>query len=278
MRVSASHPEGVEAIWLETWRSRTARLGFLVYRAGPFLIDSGPRHARRLLFGWPGLDGARICLLTHHDEDHVGNAAALARHGLTVQATRPVIEALRHCEPIPLYRRWVWGTAEPAKVTELAGTAAAGGWELRPLHTPGHCADHHVFHEPNRDLVFSADLYIGRRVPVARRREDVVQLLESLRRVRDLRPKTLFCAHRGRVDDAVEALNAKIAWLEELVERVRGLVGRGLGVRQITRRVLGREGPVYWVSRGEYCKRNLVAAAIRALAGSSVDAASGRPQ
>lgn len=264
MRASASHPEGVEAIWLETFRSRTARLGVFVFRAGPFLIDSGPRHARRQLLRWHGLTGVERCLLTHHDEDHAGNAAALARTGLPVQAPPRVIEALEGVGPIPAYRRWVWGSAQAAEVSPLSGSASGGGWQLRPLDTPGHSPDHHVFHSAERDLVFSADLYIGRRVPVARPREDVEQLLASLRQVRDLKPKTLFCAHRGRVDGAEEALSGKIDWLEELVERVGVLAARGLNVRQITRATLGREGGVYWVSRGEYCKRNLAAAALRA--------------
>ncbi len=267
MRRSAKHPEGVEAIWLETFRSRTARLGVFVFRAGPFLIDSGPRHARRQLLRWHALSGAERCLLTHHDEDHAGNAAALARAGLRVEARPRVIEALDQVGPIPAYRRWVWGSAEPVEAAPLDGPARGGGWELRPLHTPGHSADHHVFHAPERDLVFSADLYIGRRVPVARPREDMEQLLASLRLVRDLRPKTLFCAHRGRVDSATEALTGKIDWLEDLVARVRELAARGLSIRQITRATLGREGGVFIVSRGEYCKRNLVAAALPAPSG-----------
>lgn len=264
MRASASHPEGVEAVWLETLRSRTVRLGVFVFRAGPFLIDSGPRHARRQLLRWHGLEGARRCLLSHHDEDHAGNAAALARAGLPVEAPPKVIEALDRVGPIPAYRRWVWGTAEPVEPAPLAGPASGNGWELQPLHTPGHSADHHVFHAPERGLVFSADLYIGRRVPVARPREDIPQLLASLRRVRDLQPKTLFCAHRGRVDAAVEAFNEKIDWLEDLVARVSVLADRGLSLRKITRAALGREGGTFVVSRGEYCKRNLVAAALRA--------------
>ncbi len=269
MRASASHPEGVDAVWLETFRSRTARLGVFVFRAGPFIIDSGPRHARRQLRRWHGLKGAERCLLSHHDEDHSGNAAALARAGLPVQAPPNVIEALDRVGPIPAYRRWVWGTAEPVDPAPLAEPASAGGWALEPLHTPGHSADHHVFHAPERELVFSADLYIGRRVPVARPREDVTQLLASLRRVRDLKPRTLFCAHRGRVDRAVEALGAKVDWLEDLVARVGVLADRGLSLRRITRAALGREGGVFIVSRGEYCKRNLVAAALRAAGRSS---------
>jgi glyoxylase-like metal-dependent hydrolase (beta-lactamase superfamily II) len=148
-------------------------------------------------------------------------------------------------------------------VAPLQGEVEADGWRLVALHTPGHSSDHFVFYEPVRGLVFSGDLYIARRVPVATPREDVDQLLASLRKVRDLRPTAMYCAHRGRVDRPAEALAAKIAWLEEVVDRARELAARGMSVRAIRRRVLGREGLVRWVSGGEYCKRNLIEAALR---------------
>jgi glyoxylase-like metal-dependent hydrolase (beta-lactamase superfamily II) len=237
-----------------------------VFRAGPFLIDAGPRHAQRQLLGWPGIDGAETCLLTHHDEDHVGNAGALTDRGLAVRARPEVIEALHNTRTLalPLYRRVVWGTAEPGNVLPLDGDAAAQGWRLVPLHTPGHCEDHFVLHEPDRDLVFAGDLYVGRRVPVARSREDIDRILLSLRAVRELRPRAMLCAHRGHVAQPVEALTDKIAWLEDLVDQAQELAARGTEVPEITRRLLGPQGLVSWVSRGEYCKRNLIEAALRA--------------
>ena len=238
-------------------------MSVFVFRAGPFVIDAGPRHAKRQLLAWPGLDGAEGCLITHHDEDHVGNAAALADRGLEVRARREVLAKLEHVRPLPFYRLWTWGTAEPGTMAPLEGAAVAGGWQLVPIHTPGHTCDHFVFHEPNRDLVFTGDLYLAGRVPVARRREDVDRLLASLRAVRDLKPRMMFCAHRGPVEDPVERLSAKIEWTEEIAGRARELAGHGMETREITRRLLGREGVVKFVSGGEYSKSNLIEASLR---------------
>ncbi len=142
--------------------------------------------------------------------------------------------------------------------------AAADGWTLVPLATPGHSADHHVYHEPDRDLVFAADLYIGRRVQVARSDEKVALLIESLKKVRELKPRAMFCAHRGRIARPVEALETKIAWMEELVGRALELARQGMEAKQIRLQLLGREGPIRYVSAGEYCKQNLIDSALQA--------------
>ncbi|NIR43382.1 MAG: MBL fold metallo-hydrolase [Gemmatimonadetes bacterium] len=255
-------PPAVSAVHLVTLRSRLLRQGVWVYRVGPWLIDTGPAHARRQLLGWSGSAEADGCLISHGDEDHVGNAGALQRRGIVLRAPPEVLAELNWTPRLPLYRRWAWGTPEAADVLPLHGPVDRDGWRLVPIHTPGHSADHFVYHEPERALVFSADLYVAARVPVARPRENVGRLIDSLRRVRELEPEMLFCAHRGPIDDPAARLTAKLDWLEELVGRARELAGRGWETRRIARRLLGREGVITWVTGGEYSKANLIEAAL----------------
>lgn len=265
MESARSYPEDVQGLRLRTVRSRSAGMAVYVYRAGPWLIDAGFAHARRKLLRWDGLRDVEACVLTHHHEDHVGNAAGLAARGIEVVAPAKVIEWLPETRKrLPPYRWWVWGRASVGQVGPVDGPLESAGWRLDPIHTPGHAADHHVLFEPRRELLFSADLYIARRVPVARREEDAETLLGSLRRVRDLRPKVMYCAHRGRVASPTRALGEKIEWLEGFVAEVRELRRRGLRVRQIARRLLGREGVITWISGGELSKRNLVRVALPA--------------
>lgn len=263
MTRAVEFPEDVRGLWLESPFSRLIGLGVFVFRAGPWLIDAGFRNARRQLLTWSGLDEARGCLLTHHDEDHTGNAAALADRGLEVLAPPLVIGRLKSAAPLPLYRRLVWGSGEVGAVSPLGGDADAEGWRLVPIHTPGHCDDHFVFHAPQRRLLFSADLFIARRVPVARRRENLAQLIASLRAVRDLKPHVLFCAHRGRVEHPAEVLEEKIDWLEEIIARAQELKENGMDVKAIARRLLGPKELVDWFSGGQYSRRNLIEAALR---------------
>lgn len=260
----AEGPEEVQAVWLSTTVTRTmGGYGVHVFRAGELLIDSGFPHASKAFLGWSGLEGAGACLLTHHHEDHVGNAAALVERGIGVRAPTPVVRSLEDPPKLLAYQRMMWGTPEPVTVTAVDGATVAGDWRLVPIATPGHAPDHYVYHEPERDLVFTGDLYLGRRVEDVRRGEELGPLLESLRRVRDLRPRALYCAHRGRVDRPAEALQAKIDWLEDVIAKARKLGDGGASVDEIRRRLLGREGLTYWITAGDVCKRNLIEAALQ---------------
>ncbi len=260
---AAPSPEGVRQLWLETRVSRALGYGVYVFRYGPWLIDCGFIHARQELLAWPGLRGAELCLLTHHHEDHSGNALPLARDSLPVAAPEPVVRTLEAGYRLGAYQRLVWGAPEPdPPVVRVAGAVEGHGQVLVPIHTPGHSADHFVYHEPERGIVFSGDLYISGRLLLLRADEDLFALIDSLKEIRALEPRVLYCAHRGRLDGPVDALTRKIDWLEEVVERARELADRGLGVRAITRRVLGRESLVYWVTRGDMSKRNLIEAAL----------------
>ena len=262
MSHTATFPEDIRGIYLETLVSGTAGFGVHVFRAGPFLIDAGFKHARRHLLGWDGLRGARTCLLTHHDEDHAGNAEPLAEAGLDVLAPPDVIQLLGAQDPMLPYRRIVWGTGSYAGVRPLAGEARDGGWRLVPVHTPGHTSDHYVYHEPDRGVVFSADLYIGRAVPVAKADEDLDEMLRSLYRVVELKPRVVLCAHRGRLERPVETLQAKINWLEKLIVDAKRLASQGHGLEEITQRTLGGRGLIDWASFGEYSRRNLIERAL----------------
>ena len=51
--------------------------------------------------------------------------------------------------------------------------------------------------------------------------------------------------------------------MEETIGEIDALDARGIGEREITRRVLGREELVGLVSRGEYSKREFVRAALK---------------
>lgn len=263
MSTRASRREdGTSRIWLSTRVTRALGLGVHVYRLGDVLIDTGFRHARESLRSWPGLQGLQACVLTHHHEDHAGNVKLLARLGVPLLAPPPVREKMQESPALHLYQKVIWGTFEPAAVAPLDEIRLSDGRRLVPVPTPGHSGDHHVYHEPERGLVFSGDLYLGRRVDAAKREENVHDLLRSLRTVRELRPRTLYCAHRGRVDEPVQRLSEKIAGLEEIVGSARRLADRGRSVREIVRELFGREGRIYWITAGDFSHRNLIESAL----------------
>lgn len=228
------------------------------------LIDSGcPATAPELLAFCAGRQVRRV-VHTHYHEDHTGGDALLVEAlGVELLAPPATIPRLAHFYRLPLYRRFTWGQPADVQARPLGDELRIGPYTLRVVPTPGHSDDHVCLFEPERRWLFSGDLYISGRARYIRRVEDPWQIMDSLRRVVALGPTLLACSHAGFVEHAVVALEAKIAYWEEVAAGARSLAARGLSERAITRRLLGREGFLTWFSLGAFSKRNLLHALLR---------------
>jgi glyoxylase-like metal-dependent hydrolase (beta-lactamase superfamily II) len=139
---------------------------YLLGRGRAVVIDPGPddpAHVGAVLDDIRGGGGAAaLILVTHSHADHLGAAAALA-----AGTGAPV-------------RRWEGGD-RPLRDGEVV---EADGIALRTLHTPGHAADHVVFHWAQQRVLFSGDLILGAGTVVLQARDGALeQYLASLERV-----------------------------------------------------------------------------------------------
>lgn len=230
------------------------------FALGDTLVDSGCPGGARELLRWARERGIRRVVHTHHHEDHVGGSAILAR-SLEVQVLAPPasVGLLACYYRLPLYRRLVWGQPENVKAEPMGGEVEIGGRTFRVIPTPGHAPDHVCLFEPDEGWLFSGDLYLSARSRYLRAVEDAGRILESLRRVAALEPELVICSHAGFVERGAAALRRKIAYWEELADRAVELARRGMGLGAMTRRLLGREGFMTWISGGAFAKRHLVA-------------------
>lgn len=256
--------EGVEAVRV----GRTNRLNTTctLYRIGDTLIDTGPpnqwRHVRHFL---QERDVAQV-LLTHHHEDHGGNACRIAHaHHAKVYAHADGLPFYREGFPMKLYRRLVWGRPKKFEALELPGPIEAGPLVLKPIHTPGHAPDHVCFFESRRGWLFSGDAFISQRPRFLRMDENPNQEIESLKHLLTLHFDTIFCAHRGLVLGGYEAMREKLKYLVSMREQIRHYLKTGDSVGEVTRRLLGNEEFLAFFSGGDFCKRNYVEAFARAL-------------
>ncbi len=254
---------------------RAGRYGFrsglmaTCYRIGRTLIDTGPpnqwRAVRRFVIEQDDEHGIDRVLVTHHHEDHAGNAARLQELlDVPVYAPEASLDRLRDGFPLETYRWIVWGRPRPIEATPVPDTLPlADGTTLRSLPAPGHADDMVCYLAENHGLLFAADLYITPRPQYLRFDEDVPRLIESIHDVLEHDFDTVFCAHRGVVENGRRALSEKVKYMEALC----GVVQRRyrydkLAVPQITDEILGREGLLYWVSGGDFSKRNLIASCL----------------
>ncbi|MGD8331011.1 MAG: MBL fold metallo-hydrolase [Acidobacteriota bacterium] len=228
------------------------------------LIDTGPANAQVEFARILGKVDAEQVVLTHHHEDHIGNAAFAANH-----LDRPplahglALPFIRHPERLPLYRRVTWGTPPPVQAEALGKTLHTREHAFEVIHTPGHAPDHVVLYEPNERWLFAGDLYISRRLAVVRPDEDVGALIASLRRLMELPDCTLFCQHTGVHESHQRSLGAKLDFLLGVQNKATTMHEEGRSVAEITRALALEKPIIKLVSRGQLSARNLVAALLR---------------
>ncbi|AEB12162.1 MBL fold metallo-hydrolase [Marinithermus hydrothermalis] len=258
----------VEGVRLGTVFSRRMGYTVWVYRYKGVLIDTGCRWTAHRLARLE----AEAAFLTHWHEDHSGGAQALTRRGVPVYAGRETAQRVRriHEARIPFYRHLTWGRPHSAPV-QTAEARFAGFW-LVP--TPGHTPDHTALFDPEAGLIFTGDLYLGRRARFATPEFDLEALLESLDRVLELKPHRLYCAHAGLVEDPSAALRAKRDWLLKLIDAAGALGRKGWPVREISRKLLGPEPLERHVSRGELSQEALIRQAVDLALGKNRDGSS----
>lgn len=238
---------------------------FYCYLVDGLLIDTGPVHARAKLF--PLISGFRpdAIVLTHHHEDHTGNAAFFAeRWDVPVHLTERTMKELESLS-IPLYRRVVWGEI-PERLTggiKLGKSLEWTGGSLRVIPTPGHSEDHVALLDERRGWLFSGDLFVSARMASGFRFESVPVMIRSIEQVLKLSFETVFCAHAGVVPNGRKALEKKLEFLKLFSEEVKDLAGKGWTAEEISRKWFPPQRLVTWFSGGEMSPVHLVESVLR---------------
>jgi len=226
------------------------------------LIDSGCAHTVPDLMAALDREGLMVEQLvhTHTHEDHVaGDGELMRRYKVIPRVHGTGLDLLRYGEPdLPLYRRLTWGNVKGCRGGALTDSVETERHRLSVIHTPGHAPDHVAFLEEREGWLFSGDLLVSPRLVRVRPPEDPVETIASMRRAAALPFRHLFCSHARQVHDGPEPLQAKIARWEYLQEEAARLADRGEGESEITRRLLGPDGLIEYLSRGDLSKRNLV--------------------
>jgi glyoxylase-like metal-dependent hydrolase (beta-lactamase superfamily II) len=229
------------------------------------LVDTGFVRGRNRFLRLFDTLRPEIVVNTHYHEDHTGNNFEIREKFGVLPLAHPKTSSYLKAPSrwVPLYRRVLWGCPDPSETGELDSTIQTRQYYFSVIPTPGHSDDHICLYEPNERWLFSGDLYIKTQVKYLREDEDVYAILNSLKRVASLRPKKIFCAFSGPIDNPEEALQEKIEYLESLRNRVEEGVKQGLPFREMQRKLLGRVDRYRLITGGQISKKNLIQAFLK---------------
>ena len=100
--------------------------------------------------------------------------------------------------------------------------AGANGVVLTAIHTPGHASDHLCFWLEEERALFTGDLILGRGTSVVAYPDgNMVQYLDSLKRVRDVPAKTIYPGHGPTLIDPPAIVQQ---YLDHRMERERQII------------------------------------------------------
>ena len=210
---------------------------------GYILIESGPATSQKVLerkiqeLGIE-LEAIQHVLITHIHLDHSGGAGYWAKRGAKIyvhpKGARHLINPerlLASAARIYLDRmEELWGQTLPIdseNVVEMAeGTYQIGGLEVEALETPGHATHHLAFRI--EDSIFTGDVGACRMpgsqfisIPGPPPEFNLEFWLESLKKIKALKPKTLYLTHFGEVSDAMFHLEQLEVRLKACVQFVQ---------------------------------------------------------
>ncbi len=237
-----------------------------VYYLDGLLVDTGQPKARKTILRSLGDLKVDQIFLTHHHEDHTGNAPSLSKKfGCPVYAPSKCCELMKSPPSLSFAQQMVWGNRPPNNdIISKDGRIETPNYKLKQIPIPGHAEDMVALYDQENGWLFSSDLFVNSYIGYFLKSESVTQQIDSIKRILSLDFEILFCSHNPRIKDGREKLTQKLHYMEDFYDKVVTEHKKGLEAKQVFKSLqLKEHGFTYLLSHGELSKLNMVKSAIR---------------
>ena len=246
-----------------------ANLRSIVYYVDGLLIDTGHTHAARQVLSEVVDLPVDQMVVTHHHEDHSANIGLLEKHfDCPVYSSKLCVQLMKTArDDINYARRRSWGVSPIYRKLKVIGDVVQTKHHtFQVIPVPGHAEDMIALYEPDRKWLFSADVYLARRIQYFMTGESMAQQISSIKRLLELDFDALICSHNPVWEGGKARLSEKLDFLEQTFDRIQELHEQGLSIRSIQRQLNMKE---HWVTRvlsgGNLSAKNIVRSVIRDL-------------
>jgi glyoxylase-like metal-dependent hydrolase (beta-lactamase superfamily II) len=236
-----------------------------LYMVDNICIDTGQSRMRSYVMEFLKPYNINQIVLTHHHEDHSGNAAAIkeARH-VQVYGHPITVEKMRQKNTILPYQHYTWGASTPLTMLPLPEIIESDRFVFQPIHTPGHSKDHVVFFEEKNGWLFSGDLFLAERIKYFRSDERMKEQIDSLKKISAFDFKSLFCAHNPKPENGKKCISNKLQFLEDFYGNVQQLWEKGLSENEIIRSIGVKEDYLIKIfCMGNVSMKNMIRSAVK---------------
>ena len=257
----------VEAIRLGFGPVGRPLMSVFLYVVDGLVIDTGQHHMQKFVVELLKEKKLNLILLTHHHEDHSGNAFALSKdHHISVTAHPLTVDKMCRGFKILPYQHYIWGKAAAVDAAPFESAIETDRFKFKPIHTPGHSKDHTVYLEEENGWLFAGDLYLADRIKYFRADERLTDQIASLKRVLEFDFEVLFCAHNPCLANGKSRLKNKLQFFEDLYGNVHLLIQKGFSEKKIIKKLDPKNDRlVRWITLGNVSFANMVRSAISAI-------------
>lgn len=236
------------------------------YIVDGLMIDTAQSKARREVLAEVEKLNIDKLFITHHHEDHTGNIADIVYQQDVPVYGSPQTSALMENPPkMSFAQRFLWG-GRPAysDIEPIEGVIQTPKYTFRLIPVHGHADGMVVLYEEEKKWLFSADLYIYSRYSLFLTEESIHHQIASIKEIMQLDFKVMFCCHSPVIDNPKETLQAKLDFLESIVEQVQRFHKQGYSERGILKQIKLKEAQITkFISRGSLSKLNMVRSVLR---------------